>query len=185
MLSIQNLKQRIASAVNDLKAADARKREQQARAQLPSALSRAQAQVEGVKSYVFSLPVAVGPAPHQLISEAEAELRFAAADPLAALARARHATDLANESGRAAQTDVQAGVRGYGGGGFGRPAGGGSSFASGLGAGILGGVAGNMIFGGGEREEREYGEDSQLWASGGDGFGGDSGGFGGSGDGSF
>lgn len=185
---IQSLKQRIIAVANAFKgSADPQQRARKALSDLPSAISTAQARIDGARNFMATLPVAVGPGPHQRIAEADGSLRSAmslqTSDPVNALAHARQAANLAYQAGQMAQSDANANMRGYDGGPMGRNGGGG--FARGLGAGVLGGIAGNMLFGG-LFEERDGGDGREFGARGGDdSFGGDTGGFGDGGDGSF
>ncbi|WP_427174611.1 hypothetical protein [Arthrobacter sp. 92] len=191
MRFIQSLKQRITAGISAFNSsADPQQQAREARSELPQAMSTAQARLDGTKNFVASLPAAVGPGVHQRIAEAEGSLRSAisaqAGDPVNALAHARWAADLASQAGQLAQAEANANMRGYAGGPIGVAGGGnGGGFARGLGAGVLGGIAGNMLFGG-LLEDRDGGEGHGFEAMGGDdGFGGDTGGFGGGDDGSF
>lgn len=178
---IRNIKQRLTAAADAFNGSpDPQQRARQAAAVLPQSISTAQSRIEGARNYIGSLPVAVGPGVHQCLAGAEGNLRSAVAaqssDPVNALAYARTAADLATRAGQMAQADVNAGMRGYGGGSWGRPGGGsGGGFARGLGAGVLGGIVGNVLFGG-LFEDRNGGEGRDFDAMGGnDGFGGDGG----------
>ncbi|GGI00076.1 hypothetical protein ACFFGR_17625 [Arthrobacter liuii] len=182
---IKSLKQRITAAMDAFTGSpDPQQRVRQATSALPQAMSTAQARIEGTRNYIGSLPVPVGPGALQDIAEAESCLRSAMAaqttDPVTALANARMAAELATRAGQMAQADANAGMHGNNGGSWGRPgSGNGGGFARGLGAGALGGIAGNMLFGG-LFEDRDGGERRNFDALGGDDdFGGDTGGFGG------
>ncbi|MBB3156662.1 uncharacterized membrane protein YgcG/ElaB/YqjD/DUF883 family membrane-anchored ribosome-binding protein [Microbacterium proteolyticum] len=147
---------------------DEAERRQRAEKQLDALLAQARAQVSATEDYISARRGAVGPTPRTRLAEAGAAVvqaqQLRATDPVAALATAQRAAQLATEAASLAQNDVG----GFGGGGgFGGTGGGGGGM---MGA-ILGGIAVDALLGGGQRRG----------GFGGGGLGGLGGGFGGTG----
>ncbi|WP_295836384.1 TPM domain-containing protein [uncultured Microbacterium sp.] len=146
-------------------ARDAAERRRRAESQLDTALAQARARVTATEDFIAARRGAVGATARTRLAEAGAALvqaeQLRAADPVAALAQAQRATQLASAADSAAQNDV---------GSFGGPGGGGGDM---MGA-ILGGIAVNALLGGGGRSRGGFG------GGGLGGLGGLVGGFGGS-----
>lgn len=119
-------------------ARDAAERRRRAEGQLDTTLAQARAQVSATEDFISARRGAVGATARTRLAEAGAALiqaeHLRAADPIAALAEAQRATQLAGAAGSAAQNDVGS----FGGGGGGDM----------MGA-ILGGIAVNALLGGG------------------------------------
>lgn len=142
-----------------------------ARSQLSSALSAATAAVTSAQQFVSTRRGGIGAQARTRVTEADAQLQqaeaLAASDPVAALAAAQRAQQLAQTAFDLAQQDVGGFGQGWPSGG-----GGGGSMAGSILGGILGGVIGSSMRGGGWS--------GGGWSTGG-GFGGGGrrGGFGG------
>lgn len=152
---------------------DAHARQQRAQSQLGQALSAATAVVSAAEDYITARRGAVGADARTRLAEAGRNLvqaqHLAASDPVAALASAQTADQLARAAIESAQSDVS----GFGmQPGFGGMMGGGQqSSGNGMMGAILGGILINSVLGGGGRSSGGFG------GLGGGGFGG--GGFGG------
>lgn len=154
-------------------ARDAAERDRRARAQLDTVLAQARAQVSATEDFIAARRGAVGPTARTRLAEAGAALvqaeQVRTTDPVAALATAQRAAQMAGEAASLAQNDVGS----FGGGGGGDL----------MGA-ILGGIAINALSGGGRRGGFGGGGLGGLGGLGG-GFGGgrsrSGGGFGGGG----
>lgn len=148
---------------------DAQAQFQRAQSQLGHALSSAAAVVSAAEDYITARRGAVGAEARTRLAEAGRNLvqaqQLAASDPVAALASAQTADQLA----RAAIDSAQSDVSGFGmqQGGFGGLMGGQQQSGNGMMGAILGGIIINSVLGGGGRS--------------GGGFGGFGGGFGGGG----
>ncbi|WP_150952107.1 TPM domain-containing protein [Microbacterium testaceum] len=138
--SLETLQQANATidAVLD-EARDAADRRRRAESQLDATLAQARAQVTATEDFISARRGAVGATARTRLAEAGAALvqaeQLRTADPVAALAAAQRATQLASAAGSAAQNDVGSFEGGSGGGDM-------------MGA-ILGGIAVNAILGGG------------------------------------
>lgn len=127
---------------------DETERRRRAESQLDATLAQARAQVSATEDFISARRGAVGPTPRTRLAEAGAAVvqaqQLRATDPVAALATAQRAAQLAGEAASLAQNDVGA----FGGaGGFGGTGGGGGGM---MGA-ILGGIAVDALLGGGQR----------------------------------
>lgn len=161
---------------------DARLQTQRAQSSLQQTLLAAKARVSACEDFITARRGAVGPEARTRLAEAgrlvvQAE-QTASADPVAALAQAQRAAQLADEATQLAQSDVggfqpQQGGLGdiFGGGTAGRSGGSGGNGAMGA---ILGGILINSVLNGGM-----FGGGGGGGGFGGGGFGG--GGFGGGG----
>lgn len=152
-------------------ARDAAERRRRAESQLDTTLAQARAQVTATEDFISARRGAVGTTARTRLAEAGAALvqaeQMRGTDPVAALATAQRAAQLAAAAGSAAQNDV---------GSFGGATGGGGGDMMGA---LLGGIAVNTILGGG-RSRGGFGGGGLGGLGGlGGGFGG--GGFGGTG----
>ncbi|MFI8413501.1 TPM domain-containing protein [Paeniglutamicibacter gangotriensis] len=160
---------------------DAQERHRRAADQLQSALRTAQMKISGTDDFIRARRGGVGSRARTRLAEAKRNLdealRMASSDPVNALAFAEHASALADQAAREAESDVD-GFGGGMGGGFGGGSGGG-----GLGGAILGGILIDSILRGGSNS----GGSGGIFGGGGfGGFGGGGGGgFGGGGGGGF
>lgn len=171
-------------------ARDAAERTARATAQLQRSLLAAKAKVQATEDYLVARRGAIGAESRTRLAEAgrlvvEAE-SAAAIDPVAALASAQRAEQLADEAMRLAQRDVGGFDAQYGGDGWSSSGGGGGQPASG-GGGILDAVLGgilidNLLGGGGGGGSRGGGWSGGFGGGGGSrSSGGGFGGFGGGG----
>ncbi|MFL4475565.1 TPM domain-containing protein [Paeniglutamicibacter sp. MACA_103] len=154
---------------------DAQERANRAAESLQAAIRTAQMKISGTDDFIRARRGGVGATARTRLAEAqrnlEEALRLAPSDPLNALSHAEHASALADQAAREAESDVDGFGGGYG-GGFGGGRGGGS----GLGGAILGGILIDSILRGGS-----HSGDSGGGLFGGGGFGGFGGGGGGGG----
>jgi len=157
-------------ALADLRSAA--ERAARARAMLDQAILAARAEISAATDYITTRRGAVRQQARTLLAEAQRHLERAVAlggdDPVTALAEAQQADHLAEQAGRAAQSDVDQWTPP--GGGF---AGSGNSALGGLAGAVLGGI----LLGGGGRAHHHHGGGFGGGGFGGGGFGG--GGFGG------
>lgn len=158
---------------------DETERRQRAESQLDATLAQARAQVSATEDFISARRGAIGPTPRTRLAEAGAAVVQAqqsrSTDPVAALATAQRAAQLAAEAASLAQNEVGAfgGTAGFGGnGGFGGTGGGGGGM---MGA-ILGGIAVDALLGGGRRRGGFGGGGLGSLGGLGGGFGGSSGG---------
>jgi len=163
-------------ALADLRSAA--ERTARARALLDQAIAAARAEISAATDYITTRRGAVRQQARTLLAEAQRHLDRAIAlsgdDPVTALAEAQQADHLAEQAGRAAQSDVDQWTPP--GGGFAGPV------NSGLG-GLAGAVLGGILLGGGGRPHRHGGFGGGGF--GGGGFGGGSPGWGGHSPGGF
>lgn len=154
---------------------DAQERANRAAESLQAAIRTAQMKISGTDDFIRARRGGVGATARTRLAEAQRNLeeamRLAPRDPVSALSHAEHASALADQAAREAETDVDGFGGGFGGGGFGGGRGGGN----GLGGAILGGILIDSILRGGSNSG------GGLFGGGGfGGFGGgDGGGFGG------